>query len=88
MKIDRRNFLLASSAGLLAQSKLSFGSSKPENDHQRLHSVEPFSATGKQVTVYTTADKTDHRISATDTLQLPFDFIRGIRVNLRLILQT
>lgn len=33
-----------------------------------MQAVEPFSVTGKQVTVYTTADKTDHRISATDTL--------------------
>src|SRR2546422_10410060 len=71
MKIARRNFLLASSAALLAESKLSFGSSKPENDDQSLPApgeLEPFSAGGKQVKVYTTADKTDHRISATDTL--------------------
>src|ERR1700730_8013429 len=71
MIIDRRKFLLASSSGLLAQSKLSFGFSKPENDDQSLpapEKLEPFSATAKQVKVYTTADKTDHRISATDTL--------------------
>ena len=57
MKIDRRHFLLASSAALLAQNKLSFGSSKRKRDHQRAPAAEPFSATGKQVTVYTTADE-------------------------------
>ena len=67
MKIVRRNFLLASSAALLAQSKLSLGSSELENDEQSL-AVNRFSATAKQVKVYTTADKTNHRISATDTL--------------------
>ena len=60
--------MVASSAALLAQNQLSFGSDKPENDHDGLHALEPFSATGKQVTVYTTADQTSHRISATDTL--------------------
>ena len=68
MKIDRRHFLLTSSAALLAQNKLSFGSSNQKDDRQRLPAAEPFSVTGKQVTVYTTAAKTDHRISATDTL--------------------
>jgi glucosylceramidase len=68
MKTDRRNFLLASSAALLAQSKLSFGSGKAESDHRRLPAGEPFSAAGKQVAVYTTAAKTTHRISATDTV--------------------
>jgi len=68
MKIDRRHFLLASSAALLAQNKFSFGSSKQKGAQQRLPAAEPFSVTGKQVTVYTTAAKTDYRISATDTL--------------------
>jgi len=68
MKIHRRNFLLASSAALFAQNKLSFGSSQQKGARKRLPAAAPFSATGKQVTVYTTADKTDHRISLTDTL--------------------
>jgi glucosylceramidase len=68
MKIHRRNFLLASSAALLAQSKLSFGSSQQKGAQKRLPAAKSFSAIGKQVTVYTTADKTDHRISLTDTL--------------------
>src|SRR5260370_39080081 len=68
MKVDRRNFLVASSAALLAQSKLAVGSSKPDDNQPTSDAAEPFSATAKQVKVYTTADKTEHRISATDTL--------------------
>ena len=64
MKIDRRNFLFLSSAALLAQSRLSFGSGKPQNTRSKSSVTGP----AKQVAVYTTADKTDHRISATDTL--------------------
>jgi glucosylceramidase len=67
MKIRRRNFLLASSAALLVPTKFSFGSSKPEGLKQRSSSAASFSAAGKQVAVYTTADKTDHRISAAGT---------------------
>src|SRR5690349_10380422 len=60
MKINRRNFLAASSAAVLA--------------HNRLPSVlansklSAFGPVQKQVTVYTTADKTNHRISLTDTV--------------------
>lgn len=68
MKIHRRHFLLTSSAALLAPGKLSFGSGRNEDDHQRLPASKSFSAKGKEVTVYTTAAKTDHRISATDKL--------------------
>src|SRR5712664_2950816 len=68
MEIDRRKFLFASSAALLAQSKLALGSGEPNDNHPRSDAAEPFSATAKQVKVYTTADKTEHRISATDTL--------------------
>jgi len=68
MKLHRRNFLLASSAALLAPPKLSFGSGKQKQRPQKTQTVEPFSTGGKQVTVYTTAAKTDHRISATDTV--------------------
>ncbi|HZN01919.1 MAG TPA: hypothetical protein VFB70_21100, partial [Pyrinomonadaceae bacterium] len=61
MKIHRRNFLLASSTALLAHNKLSFGSSGPK-------SALPFSPSEKQVTVYTTADNTNLRISQTETV--------------------
>jgi glucosylceramidase len=59
MKINRRNFLAASSAAVLA--------------HNRLPSIlansksSAFSPVQKQVSIYTTADKTNHRISLTDT---------------------
>ena len=67
MKINRRNFLLVSSAASLASSKLSFGFGKaqPEN---RSQTPKTASVTGKPVKVFTTADKTDHRISLTDTV--------------------
>lgn len=61
MRIRRRNFLLASSAALLAHNKFSFASTKSEV-------TETPSATDKQVVVFTTADKTDLRISQTDKL--------------------
>jgi len=67
MKIDRRTFLLASSAASLALGKPSFAFGKPRGKAQSQTAVS-FSAAGKQVRVYTTADKTDHRISLTDTI--------------------
>jgi glucosylceramidase len=65
MKIDRRGFLLASSAAcILAKSQPSSAAHiQPSNGSQ------PFSLQGKEVTVYTTADKSDYRISATDKVQ-------------------
>src|SRR6266550_5088103 len=68
MKIHRRNFLLASSAMLLATNKFSFGSNKQNEGYQSPQKAQRFSTTGKRVTVYTTAAKTDYRISRTDTL--------------------
>jgi glucosylceramidase len=59
MKIHRRNFLVASSAALLTPRQLAFGSPK-------LHGA--VSAAPQQVSVYTTADKTDHRLALTDTV--------------------
>jgi glucosylceramidase len=67
MKIKRRNFLLASSVALLA-SKAGLGSTKQNEGIQRPRKAQRFSTTGKQVTIYTTAAKTNHRISRTDTL--------------------
>ena len=64
MKLDRRNFLVVSaSASVLAKSRLlSAATVKPAP------TTRPFAPAGKQVTVYTTADKSDYRITATDTL--------------------
>ena len=68
MKIDRRGFLAASSSALvLSKSDLLSAS-----DSYRLESSAPPEIEGKiegrEVTVYTTADKTDHRLAATDKL--------------------
>jgi glucosylceramidase len=64
MKIDRRNFLVASaSAGLLTSPGLpAFAKDKRATVPQRI------SLDGKRVAVHTTAEKTDHRLSATGTL--------------------
>jgi glucosylceramidase len=68
MKIDRRGFLVASSSALVATKippslaasvEPSETSEPPEIDGK----IE-----GREVTVYTTADKTDHRLSQTDKL--------------------
>lgn len=67
MGIDRRNFLLASSAALLTQNQL-LAAGKSKHDLPENPPREPFPTTAKQVTVYTTADKTKLRISPTDTL--------------------
>jgi glucosylceramidase len=65
MKINRRDFLIASSSAcLLAQNV------KPSQAQTRRQAAAPkkFSVEGRQVAVYTTAENTDHRLSATDTL--------------------
>ena len=59
MKIDRRSFLATSSTALLlAKQQLS----------SAMKAQRPATSNKKQVAVYTTADKTKHRLSATDTL--------------------
>ena len=65
MKIDRRKFLLASSAAALGHKFLPsvFGNSGAD-----LLPFEPRPAVAKQVTVYTTAQKSDHRLKQTDTV--------------------
>ncbi len=68
MKIDRRGFLVASSSALvLGKSGL-----PPAASSQPAEVPEPpeFDRTiqGRQVAVYTTADKTNYRLSATETL--------------------
>src|SRR6267142_3293416 len=68
MKIDRRDFLVASSSALvLAKSQLSSAAYV-----QRPETSEPLEIggkiEGKEVAVYTTADNTDYRLSATSTV--------------------
>src|SRR5882672_4086251 len=72
MKTDRRRFLVGSSAALVfAKSQLSPSSLVRAAEGGRAPS-EPFEIAGKiegrEVTVYTTADNSNHRLSATDTL--------------------
>ena len=65
MKIDRRNFLAAASSALvLAKSQLSLGA----DTFQPSEIAEPLRVKDREVAVYTTADKTDFRLSRTDTL--------------------
>ena len=68
MKIDRRGFLAASSSALVL-SKTQLESAA---DVERSQSSDPFEIRGKidgrAITVYTTADNSDHRLSRTDTL--------------------
>jgi glucosylceramidase len=65
MKISRRDFLLAStSACVLAETvRPASAQRRKPSAAQRTSSVE-----GRRVSVYTTAEKTGHRISPTDTL--------------------
>jgi len=68
MKINRRSLLLAASAALLAPRRLLWGATRSPDDQQRSTQTKTFSVKGRQVTVYTTADKSNHRISQTGTL--------------------
>src|SRR5215207_1326522 len=64
MKIKRRDFLLASaSACLLAKDAVP----APAQRRRTRATPKPSSVEGRKVTVYTTAEKTGHRISPTDT---------------------
>jgi glucosylceramidase len=68
MKIDRRGFLVASSSALVL-GKTGLPGTAPE---QPVESVEPPEIgrdfQGRQVAVYTTADKTNYRLSRTDSV--------------------
>ena len=68
MKIDRRSFLVASSSALVLGKK---GLSPTAYD-QPSETPEPpgidSTLQGRSIAVYTTADKTDYRLSATETL--------------------
>jgi len=63
MKIDRRGFLAASSSALvLAKSQLS-------RAHVQLSEAsEPIEIEGREIAVYATAEKTNYRLSPTETL--------------------
>ena len=67
MKIDRRGFLVASSSALvLGKTPLLPTGHEQPSDTPEPPDVERIAA--KEITVYTTADKTSHRLSATDKL--------------------
>src|SRR5262252_2352584 len=68
MKINRRSLLLASSAALLTPRTIWSAVTKSEINSRTPSRMRTGSVAGKQVTVYTTADKTSHRLSLTDTL--------------------
>src|SRR5438309_2261066 len=63
MKIDRRGFLVASSALALTKTQLS-----ATKYVQPSETSEPLSIEGREVTIYATADNSSYRLSATDTL--------------------
>ena len=65
MKIDRRKFLLASSTAALGHKFLPSVFGKTAAD---LLPFEPSPTVAKQVTVYTTAQKSDPRLKQTDTV--------------------
>ena len=68
MKIDRRGFLVASSSALvLGKSQLASAAYEQPSDSSEPHETGG-AIEAREVTVYTTADKTNHRLSATDTL--------------------
>jgi glucosylceramidase len=65
MKMNRRDFLLVSSSACLLAQNI-----QPALAQHRQPSIaaKPFSTDGKKVAVYTTAENSVYRISATDTL--------------------
>src|SRR6266566_6455153 len=67
MKIDRRGFLVASSSALvLGKGKLSPATFEQPSETPEPPEVKRIEA--REVAVYTTADKTNYRLSATDKL--------------------
>src|SRR2546423_7037925 len=68
MKIDRRGFLAASSSALvLAKSQLSRAAHTQPSETSEPLEIEG-GIEGREIAVYTTADKSNYRLSATDTL--------------------
>jgi glucosylceramidase len=70
MKIDRRGFLVASSSALVLGNTnlLSAAGEQPSQTPEPSDIDRSFE--GTEVSVYTTADKTSHRLSATETVTL------------------
>lgn len=69
MKINRRAFIAAaSSASVLVKSQLTFAKTAEVSETEEETFPASRSVEGKQVAVYTTAEKTDYRLSATSTL--------------------
>lgn len=66
MKMNRRNFLVLSSSAALLSPNVQ--NSPAQSKKTSVAAAKPFSVDGKKVTVYTTAEKSDYRITATDTL--------------------
>ncbi len=67
MKINRRDFLvLSSSAALLAQNAPPIAAQTKKKSSV---AIKPFSVENKKVTVYTTAEKSDYRITETGTAE-------------------
>src|SRR5688572_16661677 len=65
MTIDRRGFLAVSSSALvLGKNSLSLTTSEPLSETPEPAHFEGIQA--REIAIYTTADKTDYRLSATD----------------------
>jgi glucosylceramidase len=65
MKIDRRGFLLASSAACLLARNVQSSTAQSKRSSV---AAQPSSLEGRKLIVYTTAEKSEYRLSATDTL--------------------
>jgi len=65
MRIDRRSFLAASSSALMLAKHQLTAQARARNSEAV---STPQRIEGRQIAVYTTADKTDHRLSATNTV--------------------
>jgi glucosylceramidase len=65
MRIDRRSFLAASSSALMLAKQQLTAQARARNSEAV---STPQRIEGRQIAVYTTADKTAHRLSATNTL--------------------
>src|SRR5882724_6255390 len=64
MKINRRDFMAAASSTAAVAAVVPAALAQTKQPVRK-----PISRDGKQVVVYTTAEKTDHRLSKTDTLK-------------------
>ena len=68
MTIDRRGFLLASSSALVLGKTNLLDAAREQAPEQPEPPAFDHSVEARPIAVYTTADKTDFRLSATDTL--------------------